>query len=74
MATKVLDLKGLKCPIPQLKMSQAVITMQPGDIIEAFANCDTFEDDVRGWCDRTHKTLLWMREEADGVKRCQVQV
>ena len=73
MADKVLDLKGLKCPQPQLKMTAEVFKMQPGQTLEAVADCDTFENDVRSWCERTKKTLLWFKQEGT-AKRCQVRV
>ena len=73
MATKVIDARGLKCPQPQLKMLSGTRSMNKGDIIEVVADCATFESDVRQWCVRTKKALLWMRNEGD-AKRCQVQV
>jgi len=73
MAIKNLDLKGLACPQPQLKMTVEALSMKPGDIIEAVADCPTFESDVRSWCQRSKKALLWFRAEG-GAKRCQVRV
>ena len=75
MATKVLDLRGLKCPQPTLKMTVEVrSTMKKGDVLEVVADCPTFENDVKGWCSRMKKVLLWMKDESDSVKRCQVQI
>lgn len=71
MAKVLLDLKGLKCPIPSLKMSQEATKMAKGDVLEAVADCPTFETDVRGWCARTKHTLLWVKPEG-GAKRVQV--
>ena len=73
MAVKVIDARGLKCPQPQLKMLTESHSMQKGDILEVVADCSTFETDVRAWCQRTKKALLWMRAEGAG-KRCQVQI
>ena len=73
MATKLIDARGLKCPQPQLKMLTESHGMKKGDILEVVADCATFETDVRGWCQRTKKALLWMRNEGS-AKRCQVQV
>ncbi|MBF0146820.1 MAG: sulfurtransferase TusA family protein [Magnetococcales bacterium] len=74
MPVKELNAKGLKCPQPQLKMTILISKMKPGEVIEVVADCDTFEDDVRKWCTRNQKALLWMRQEKDGAKRCQVRV
>lgn len=72
MATTVFDAKGLKCPQPTLKVTIMATKMKAGDILEVVADCPTFEDDVRGWCTRAKKVLLWIREEG-GAKRCQIQ-
>jgi len=71
---KTMDLKGLPCPQPQLKMTVEALSLKPGDIIDAVADCPTFENDVRGWCQRSKKTLLWLRTESGGVKHCQVRI
>lgn len=34
MATKKLDLSGLKCPLPALKTRKALKTVPPGDFLE----------------------------------------
>jgi TusA-related sulfurtransferase len=73
MATEVLDLRGLKCPQPTLKMTLKVIKMNKGDILEVMADCKSFESDLKGWSERSKKAVLWVREEED-YKRCQVQV
>lgn len=73
MATKVIDARGLKCPQPQLKLLSESRSMNKGDIVEVVADCPTFETDVRQWCQRTKKALLWMRTEG-ASKRCQVQI
>jgi TusA-related sulfurtransferase len=73
MATIKLDALGLKCPQPVLKIAAKSAEMVNGDTLEVLADCPTFEKDVRLWCERTKKTLLWVREEEGGKKRCQIQ-
>jgi len=73
MATKTLDCRGLKCPQPSLKMLLEAKGMAKGDILECLADCPTFEDDVRKWCEQTKRPLLWIRQE-DSCKRCQVRI
>ena len=73
MATKFLDCKGLKCPIPSLKMLSEATKMASGDILEVVADCSTFESDVKDWCKRTGKALLLFRNEGS-LKRCQVRI
>lgn len=72
MAITTFDAKGLKCPQPTLKVTIMATKMKSGDILEVVADCPTFEEDVRGWCARAKKVLLWIREDA-GAKRCQIQ-
>lgn len=73
MAMVMLDANGLKCPQPVLKIAAKSPEMKPGDVLEVMADCPTFEKDVRQWCDRMKKTLLWVRDEGGGKFRCQIQ-
>ncbi len=58
MATHTIDALGLRCPQPILKIAAKVPELKPGDILEVTADCNTFEEDVRKWCERMKKTLL----------------
>jgi tRNA 2-thiouridine synthesizing protein A len=72
MALQILDTKGLKCPQPTLKITTMMLKIPSGDILEVVADCPTFEQDVRAWCTRSKKVLLWYKEDR-GVKKCQIQ-
>jgi tRNA 2-thiouridine synthesizing protein A len=73
MAVTVLDTMGLKCPQPVLKIAAKSPDMQHGDILEILGDCPTFERDIRAWCKRLKKTLLFIRDEGAGKRRCQIQ-
>lgn len=73
MAIQTLDAKGLRCPQPTLKITTMALKMKAGDVLEVMADCPTFEIDVREWCNRSKKALLWVRDEGSGLKRCQIQ-
>jgi len=73
MATVSLDCVGLKCPQPVLKIAAKSAELKIGDLLEVIADCPTFEKDVRLWCERVKKALMWIRDEGDGKKRCQIQ-
>ncbi len=73
MATVTLDLKGLRCPQPILKITAKSVDMKPGDVMEAEANCPTFEQDVKTWCERVGKPLLLIQKDAAGVFHCKIQ-
>ena len=47
--------------------------MKPGDILEVKANCDSFEDDVRRWCERLGKTLLALTKDGSDVVTATIQ-
>jgi tRNA 2-thiouridine synthesizing protein A len=65
LATHIIDAVGLRCPQPILKLTIAMPDMKPGDVVELRANCDTFEQDVRSWCDRLNKPLLAITNDAE---------
>jgi tRNA 2-thiouridine synthesizing protein A len=72
MAMHFLDARGMKCPGPTLKITSMIFTINPGDVLEVTADCPTFEKDLRDWCSRSKKILLWIRDEGP-VKKCQIQ-
>ena len=64
MATVNVDARGMRCPLPVLKLHTMVRCRElgPGDTISMMADCPTFEADLRKWCQRQEKTLLVMRD------------
>lgn len=68
MSVVTIDAKGLKCPIPVLKIVALAPKMNQGDILEVFGDCPTFEDDVRKWCEREKKALLAVNSHGDALK------
>ncbi|MFB6199656.1 MAG: sulfurtransferase TusA family protein [Candidatus Nanohaloarchaea archaeon] len=74
MTEKELDLTGLECPEPTLKIGVAAEELEEGDTIIAEADCDTFPDDVEDWCDRQDATLVSFTDEGDGVNRAEIQL
>ena len=73
MEIEVLDMLGMKCPQPVLKIAVKVPYMNRGAILEVLGDCPTFERDVRVWCERLGKTFLSIREEGSGRKRIQIR-
>jgi tRNA 2-thiouridine synthesizing protein A len=73
MAVAILDTTGLKCPQPVLKIAAKSPDMQHGDVLEVIGDCPTFERDIREWCKRLKKALLYIKDEGAGRKRCQIQ-
>jgi tRNA 2-thiouridine synthesizing protein A len=73
MEAKLLDARGMKCPLPSLKMLTFSRDMKPGEILEVVADCPTFEADVRKFCETTKKALLFVKVEGT-AKRVQVRM
>lgn len=60
----VLDLKGLLCPIPVVKVSQAIKSLPVGAVIEATATDPGVLADIPAWTRTTGNELLSI--ERDG--------
>lgn len=67
-----LDLKGLMCPIPIVKLSQAIKQVQVGETIEAFATDPGVLADIPAWCKTSGNELLKM-ERNDKIFRFMVR-
>ena len=56
--TEILDCKGLKCPQPVLKVAIKANTLPAGTTLEVSADCPSFRDDVKKWCEDSGKVLI----------------
>jgi tRNA 2-thiouridine synthesizing protein A len=63
--TKSIDLKGLLCPIPVVKMAKAIKEIQPGETIEAFATDPGVMADIPAWCRTTGNELVTLEKLMD---------
>ncbi len=66
------DARGLRCPVPIMKVTVAMQGVKPGEEIQVLADCPTFERDIRSYCDRHKLTLLWLRKELSHLN-CRVR-
>lgn len=73
MSIKVLDTLGLKCPQPVLKLAVKAPDMRPGDILEVWGDCPTFERDISAWCNRLGKIILAVKNESENQRAIQIQ-
>jgi tRNA 2-thiouridine synthesizing protein A len=67
-----LDATGLKCPQPIIKLTVISSQIQQGETLEILGDCPTFEVDVRAWCKRLKKTLLFVTDEGGYRKRIRI--
>ena len=56
------DARGLKCPLPIIKLSAALKTIPVGEELRVQANDRGFPPDVRAWCDKTGHELVSLDE------------
>lgn len=73
MAVHTMDVKGLNCPQPVLKLAAKSPTIPSGDVVEIIGDCPTFEKDIKAWCDRMKKTVLEVIDEGNNVKKIKIQ-
>ncbi len=57
-AAKVLDLKGLLCPLPVVKMARAIKEGEIGQTIEAFATDPGVMADIPAWARSTGHEMV----------------
>ncbi len=67
-ADRTLDARGLSCPMPIVKLSQAMKEMNTGEVIEVLASDPSFVPDVESWCRKTEQTLIEVIESAEVIK------
>ena len=66
--SRLLDTKGLNCPIPVLKARRAMRDLRDGDILTVEATDPASYIDFRHFCDTTGHELLEAKEdEPSGV-------
>jgi tRNA 2-thiouridine synthesizing protein A len=61
-ATKILDLKGLLCPIPIVKLSKAIKEVEIGQTLEAVATDPGVMADVPAWCRTSGNELVTLEK------------
>ena len=55
---ETLDARGLKCPQPVLKVAIKANTLPAGTTLEVLADCPSFPDDIKKWCEDSGKVLV----------------
>lgn len=63
--TEALDCTTLMCPMPIVRISQAVKALNPGDTLEVTATDPAFESDIRAWCCKMNHELLEYRRDGE---------
>lgn len=58
MATKQLDVRGAKCPVPIVKAKKEIDAMAPGDLLEVTATDPGSVTDFQGWVKTAKHAIL----------------
>jgi tRNA 2-thiouridine synthesizing protein A len=64
MTDTVLDVKGMKCPLPVLQANRSLRAMAPGDRLRVLATDRAAVADFQAFCRETGHALLACSEEA----------
>jgi len=67
-ADLVLDLKGLLCPLPIVKLSQAIKDLPVGAIIEGIATDPGVMADVPAWAKASGQELISIEQQGKEYK------
>ena len=62
-ADRVLDCKGMLCPMPVIKLSKEIKTMQVGQVLKLLATDKGAPADMQAWSRQTGNELLDSHEE-----------
>lgn len=71
-ATKMLDAKGLSCPMPIVRTKKAMDELQIGDVLEVHATDKGSVKDIAAWVNASGHELL-KSEEENGVFKYWIQ-
>ncbi|WP_042224016.1 sulfurtransferase TusA family protein [Oceanobacillus manasiensis] len=66
--TKILDAKGLACPMPIVKTKKAMNDLNSGDVLEVQATDKGAKSDLAAWAKSGGHELLKDTEEDDVLK------
>ncbi len=65
MSDKLLDTKGLRCPLPVLRARRAMKDMGVGEVIEIQATDPDSIQDFQAFCETTGHALLDSRQDGE---------
>jgi len=67
-SNKVLDAKGLACPMPIVKTKKAIGEIESGEVLEVHATDKGAKSDISAWVQSGGHELLEQTEEDDVLK------
>ena len=67
-ANKVVDLKGLPCPMPVVRISQEIMTVDVGQVVEAITTDPGSLADFPAWAMSTGQEILQTDQTAGEIR------
>jgi tRNA 2-thiouridine synthesizing protein A len=61
--SQVLDCRGMACPLPVVKTSQAIKEIEIGQVLTLLATDPGVEPDMHAWTERTHNELVSISQD-----------
>lgn len=62
-ADRVLDCRGMSCPLPVVKTAQAIKEIEIGQILQLLATDPGVEPDMHAWAERTRNELISISQD-----------
>jgi tRNA 2-thiouridine synthesizing protein A len=54
----IVDTRGMFCPAPIIKLSEAIRNIDPGNVVELVSDDPAIESDLPAWCRSTGHIIL----------------
>lgn len=70
---ETLDVKGLSCPMPMMKLAKAIKGLGSGEVLEMLGTDPGTKSDLPKWCEKTGNTIVEEGEVESGVFRFLIQ-
>jgi TusA-related sulfurtransferase len=70
---EVIDTKGLKLPECIFKIAVNILGVKEGSILEVLGDCQSFEKNIRTWCEETGKPILLLENGEADTKIMRIQ-
>ena len=68
-----LDCRGMSCPLPVIRLANAITDMEVGGIIAVVADDPAARPDISAWCRMREQEYLGEDTAPDGVPRFRVR-
>jgi tRNA 2-thiouridine synthesizing protein A len=70
---RVVDCTGVRCPVPVIRLAQAIREVAPGEVVRLLADDPAALADVPAWCRMRDQELVRMDQADDRVATFDVR-